>query len=76
MPGRPIPITCPASSEAIDAPVALHEPVRSSNSTSLRQSRSQAQLDVGNRPASKVVTERYEGLWRSKADHLSIRDFD
>jgi hypothetical protein len=33
-------------------------------------------LNLGNRRASKVVTERYEGLWRSKADHFSMRDFD
>src|SRR5258707_3483411 len=48
--------------------VTLHEPVRFSNSSSLRRSRSPAQLNLGNRRASKVVTERYEGLWRSKAD--------
>ena len=41
--------------------IALHEP-------HLRRS----QLNVGNRRASKVVTERYEGLWRSKADGLSM----
>jgi hypothetical protein len=37
--------------------IALHEPERSSNPYSLRQSRSAAQLHVGNLPASKGVTE-------------------
>ncbi len=39
--------------------------VRLSNRCSLRRSRSPAPLNVGNRPASKDVTERYEGLWCS-----------
>jgi hypothetical protein len=67
------------SSLFVDHPsltVALHEPVRFSNSCSLRRSRSPAQVNVGIRRASKVVTERYEGLWRSKANHFSIGDFD
>ncbi|MET4072154.1 hypothetical protein ABID58_006983 [Bradyrhizobium sp. S3.2.6] len=45
--------------------VALDEPVRVSNACSLRRSRSAAQLNVGNRPASRWVTEQYEGLGRS-----------
>src|SRR5258708_10914532 len=59
------------SSLFVDHPsftVALRELVRFSNSSSLRRSRSPAQLNLGHRRASKVVTERYEGLWRSKAD--------
>jgi hypothetical protein len=39
--------------------------VHFSNACSLRRSRAAAQLHVGNRRASKGVTERYEGLWRS-----------
>src|ERR1700693_3802632 len=54
---------------------ALHEPVRFSNLSTLRRSRSPAQLNLGNRRASKVVTERYEGLWRSRAGHFSMRGF-
>jgi hypothetical protein len=54
--------------------VTLDAPVRVFNACSLRRSRSAAQLNVGNRPASKGVTERYEGLWRSlKADHFRTR---
>jgi hypothetical protein len=36
-----------------------------SDACSLGRSRSAAQLNVGKRPASKGVTKRYEGLWRS-----------
>src|SRR6516162_10765221 len=43
----------------------LRFPVRFSYACSLRRSRSAAQLDVGNRLASKGLAERYEGLWRS-----------
>jgi hypothetical protein len=56
------------SSLFVDHPfftIALHEPVRFSNACSLRRSRSAAQLNVGNRRASRGVTERYEGLRRS-----------
>ena len=35
----------------------------------LSRSRSAAQLNVGKRRASKGVTERYEGLWRSPLAH-------
>src|SRR5262249_40484266 len=45
--------------------VALDEPLRFSNACSLGRLRSAAQLNVGNRPASKGLTERYEGLWGS-----------
>ena len=48
------------SSLFVDHPiftVALHWPVRFSNACNLRRSRSTAQLHVGNRPASKGVTE-------------------
>jgi hypothetical protein len=61
------------SSLFVDHPfftVALHEPVRFSNAYSLRRSRSATQLNVGNRRASIVVTERYEGLWRSQSRPL------
>ena len=56
------------SSLFVDHPfftIALHEPVCFSNACSLRRSRSAAQLNVGNRRASRGVTERYEGLRRS-----------
>jgi hypothetical protein len=59
------------SSLFVDHPfftVALHEPVRSCNAFSLRRLRSTAQLNVGNRRASKGVTERYESLWRRVAE--------
>jgi hypothetical protein len=45
--------------------VALHEPVRFANGCSLRRLRSAAELNVGIRPASEGVTDRYEGLWGS-----------
>ena len=48
------------SSLFVDHPfftVALHQPVRFSNACNLRRSRSATQLHVGNRPASKGVTE-------------------
>ncbi|MGY4434885.1 hypothetical protein ACVWWO_007362 [Bradyrhizobium sp. F1.13.1] len=44
--------------------VALDEPVRFSDARSLRRSRSAAQLNADIRPASRWVTERYEGLGR------------
>jgi hypothetical protein len=56
------------SSLFVDHPcftIALHEPVRFSNACSLRRSRLAAQLNVGNLRASKGVTRRYEGPWRS-----------
>jgi hypothetical protein len=52
--------------------VELHEPVRFSNACTLRRSRSAAQLNAGNRPASKGVTEtmrRFTAL-ALKADHF------
>jgi hypothetical protein len=47
--------------------------VRFSNACNLRRSRSAAQLHVGNHPASKGVTERYEGLWRSPSKPTTSR---
>jgi hypothetical protein len=63
------------SSLFVDHPfftVALDELVRLSNTSSLRRSRSAAQLNVGNRLTSKGFTERYEGLWALavNADHF------
>jgi hypothetical protein len=56
----------------VDHPIftAALRVVRFSNECSLRRLRPAAQLNEGNRPAFEVVTERYEGLWRSplKAD--------
>jgi hypothetical protein len=47
------------------SPSHLIEPVRFSNACRLGRSRSAAQLNVGNRRASKGATERYEGLCRA-----------
>jgi hypothetical protein len=57
----------------VDLPsfTSLHEPLRFFIASSLKRSRSPAQVDVGIRRASKVITEQYEGLCRSKADHFS-----
>jgi hypothetical protein len=63
------------SSLFVDYPfftVALHEPVRLSDACSLRRSRSAVQLHLGNRPASKGVTEtiRRSMALALKADHF------
>jgi hypothetical protein len=67
------------SSLLVDHPftVALHQPVRFSNACNLRRSRSAAQLHIGNRPASKGVTETIRrSMALESRPPLSMRDFD